>query len=131
MKSADQVTTEKFQIGKFVHERMDIINIYRSQTGNSFQLLQHLIKIIEDGRRTLVTGDFNTCFVENFDDRLIQGLLSLGFSQLVHKGTHIKGRHIDHAYIRDPTGEVNSKIDRYSPYFSDHDGICITLTNIS
>ena len=109
MTSANQVAMEKFQIGKFIHKSIDIINIYRSQTGNSFELLQDLMKIIEDGRPTLIAGDFNACFVENFSDRLIQGLLSLGFIQLVHEGTHTKGRHIDHAYILDPTGEIKLK----------------------
>ena len=118
---------EKFQIGKFRHKSIDIINIYRSQTGNSLDMLEQLKKMIEDGRPTLITGDFNACFLENINNRLIQGLLTLGFDQLVHEGTHIQGRHIDHAYLLDPTGKVNIIVERYSPYYSDHDGICITM----
>ena len=95
------------------------------------ELLQQLTKIIEDGRPTLITGDINACFIENFNNRLIQGLLSLGFNQLVHEGTHIQGRHIDHAYLLDPTGKLNSVVERYSPYYSDHDGICILVTKLS
>ena len=117
---------EKLQIGKFRHNNMDIINIYRSQTGNSLEMLEQLKKMIEDGRPTLITGDFNACFLENINDRLIQGLLTLGFEQLVHEGTHIRGQHIDHAYLLDQTGKVNLVVERYSPYYSDHDGICIT-----
>ena len=129
--SEDQVNMEKFQIGKFIHKSMDIISIYRSQTGNSMELLQQLKKIIEDGRPTFIMGDINACFVENFNNRLIQGLLSLGFNQLVHEGTHIQGRHIDHAYLLDPNGKLNLVVERYSPYYSDHDGISIIVTNLS
>ena len=131
MTSEDQFNMEKFQIRKIVHKSIDIINIYRSQTGKSLELLQHLMTIIREGRPTLITGNFNECFKENFNSRLIQGLLSLGFSQLVHEGTHIQGRQIDHAYLLDPTGKVKSVLDRYSPYYSDHDGISIILTNLS
>ena len=86
---------------------------------------------MKEGRPTLITGDFNACFIENFNNRLIQGLLTLGFKQLVHEGTHIQGRQIDHAYLLDPTRKLNSVVVRYSPYYSDHDGICIVLTNLS
>ena len=106
---------------------MDIINIYRSHTGHSLELLDQLKKMIEDERLTLITGDFNACFLENVKNRLIQGLLTLGFDQLVHEGTHIHGRHIDHAYLLDPTGKVSPIVERYSPYYSDHDGICMTM----
>ena len=79
-------------------------------------------------RVTLVTGDFNICYVENFNNRLIQGLLELGFDQIVHESTHIRGRHIDHAYILDPHGMLEPTVHRHSTYFSDHDGILITLS---
>ena len=124
-----EVKMEKFQITKFQHQSMDIINLYRSQTGNSLELLEHLKKLIEDEQITLITGDFNICFMENFNNRLIQGLLQIGFDQLVHEPTHIQGRHIDQAFFRDPSNRLKPIIDRYSPY-SDHDGICITINNL-
>ena len=130
IKPEDQVDREKFQIGKFTHKSIDIINIYKSQTGHSLELLDHLKRMIKDGRLTLITGDFNECFLANINNRLIQGLLTLGFNQLVHEGTHIQGRHIDHAYLLDPNGKVNPIVERYSPYYSDHDGICITLKSL-
>ena len=82
---------EKFQIEKFVHKSIDIVNIYRSQAGNSLELLQYLMTIMKEGKPTLITGDFNACFIENFNNRIIQGLITLGFKQLVHEGTHIQG----------------------------------------
>ena len=69
--------------------------------------------------------------MENNSNRMIQGLLSLGFDQLVHEPTHIQGRHIDHVYFLDPTDRLKPIIDRYSPYYSDHDGICITIPGMN
>ena len=121
---------EKFQIAKFQHEALDIINIYRSQTGHSVELLEKLRKLIDIEKTTIITGDFNICFMENFNNRLIQGLLGMGFDQLVHEPTHIRGRHIDQVYFLDPTNRLKLIVDRYSPYYSDHDGICITIEDL-
>ena len=85
---------------------------------------------METGRKTIITGDFNICFMENFNNRMVQGLLSLGFDQLVHEPTHIHGRHIDHAYFLDPSERLKPIVERYSPYYSDHDGICITIPEL-
>ena len=114
MQPSKEVRTEKFQIAKFKHNVLDIINVYRSQSANSLELLDHLKKQIEPGRTTIITGDFNICFMENFTNRMIQGLLSLGFDQLVHEPTHIRGRHIDHVYILDPSNRLKPMITRYS-----------------
>ena len=128
---AGEVNTDKFQITKFKHKNLDLINIYRSQSGNSVLLLEKIKEQMEAGRITLITGDFNICFMENFTNRMIQGLLTLEFKQLVHEPTHIRGRHIDHAYLMDQSGKLNPIIDRYSPYYSDHDGICITIQELN
>ena len=131
IKYDEEVTTDKFQILKFKHKILDIINIYRSQTGHSVELLENLKNMIEPGRMTIITGDFNICFIENFSNRMIQGLLAMGFDQLIHEPTHIRGRHIDHVYYLDQSNRSKPIIDRYSPYYSDHDGICITLNDLS
>ena len=118
----------KFQMTKFKHDNLDVINVYRSQAGNSLEVIDQLSKLINCGRVTLITGDFNSCFMENFSSRLIQGILDLGFSQLVHEATHIHGCHIDHSYILDPNGQLNIIVERHSTYFSNHDGICVVLS---
>ena len=68
-------------------------------------------------------GDFNSCYKENMNNKLVQGLLNLGFNQLIHEPTHIQGRTIDHAYVFDPQPILRVSIERYSPYYSDHDTI--------
>jgi hypothetical protein len=109
---------------------MDIVNVNRSQTGNSLELLERLKKMIEAGRITIISGDFNICYMENFSNRMTQGLLSMGFNQLVHEPTHIRGRHIDQVYFLDQSDRLQPIVDRYSPYYSDHDGICITIPEL-
>ena len=81
------------------------------------------------GKPVLITGDFNICYQMNQTNRLIQGLETNGFQQLVNEATHIRGRHIDHAYWRDHNNTwADPAVDRYSPYYSDHDAIGITMT---
>ena len=43
--------------------------------------------------------------------------------------THIRGRLIDHAYILNPENDQDIFTKRYSPYYTDHDVICIILRN--
>ena len=129
-KFVKEVKMPKFQIAKFRHAILDVISIYRSQAGNSLEVLDQLCKLIDSDIVTLITGDFNICFIENFNNRLIQGILDLGFNQLVHEATHICGRHIDHAYFLDPSGRLNAIIERHSTYFSDHDAICVTISQV-
>ena len=131
VRPVEEVKTDKFPIAKFTHKVLDIINVYRSQSGNSLELLEHVKDQIEVGRITIITGDFNICFMENNSNRMIQGLLNLGFYQLLHEPTHIRGRQIDHVYFLDPNHRLKPIIDRYSPYYSDHDGICITIPELN
>ena len=55
--------------------------------------------------------------------------MSMNFKQLVQQPTHIRGRLIDHAYILNPEIDQEIFTERYSPYYTDHDVICITLRN--
>ena len=122
------VKETNMQITKFTSPDLDIINVYRSRNGHSVELLNHILKMLTDGKPSLITGDFNICYLINRNNRMSQGLQGNGFNQLVNEATHIRGGYIDHAYWRDQH-EVWDKpmIDQYSPYYSDHDGICITL----
>ena len=82
-KYREEMKKEKFQIIKFSHKALDIINVYRSQSGNSVELLENIKKQIENGRITIITGDFNICFMDKYRNRMVHGLISLEFEQLV------------------------------------------------
>ena len=116
------------QIMKFSSSDLDVISIYRSSNCNSVELLGNILKITSERKPVLITGDFNICYLMNRTNRLIQGLERKDFTQLVKESTHIRGRHIDHAYWRDLEKTwAEPLIERYSPYYSDHDAICLTI----
>ena len=50
--------------------------------------------------------------------------LASEMKQLVEWPTHSGGRTIDHVYV---SKNVKVNIVRYSPYYSDHDALCIQL----
>ena len=123
----ESVSEIRFQINQTIHVSVDIIGIYRSQGGSAQEVLNQLVTLIDEGRDTLVVGDFNICYRENINNRLIQGLLNMQFRQLVYEPTHIRGRIIDHVYFRSGENLVLPTVERYSPYYSDHDALCINL----
>ena len=127
----DMISTDKYQVIKFQHNMMDIISLYRSQIGNSTLLMEDLHKLIDLNRITLVIGDLNACYRENFSNKVIQGLKKIGFAQMIHDPTHIRGRIIDHTYLLDPAKRLEISIERYSPYYTDHDAICLSIEDQS
>ena len=67
--------------------------------------------------------------MSNRNNKVTHWLEENEFAQLMKDATHIKGRHIDHFYFR-PSSNIteNASVHRYSPYYSDHDAICVTIT---
>ena len=61
------------------------------------------------------------------EDSLATELEGLGFKSMVNVATHVSGSHLDHAYFRDPEGLWQLTVERFSPYYSDHDLICGVL----
>ena len=117
------------QITKFSAENLDVVNVYRSSKGNSLELLAKLLEMLTPGKPILITGDFNICFMNNGKNRMSKELVDgQGLQQLMKEPTHILGGHIDHVYWRDGQHMwMEPILERYSPYYSDHDASCITL----
>ena len=62
----------------------------------------------------------------NLHSKIAMYLEAEGFKQLVSLPTHDKGGTIDHCYVPiDIADKVIVK--QYSPYYSDHDALCINL----
>ena len=93
------ISEEKFQVTSYKTNEMElqIISIYRSQNWSSARLFEEIKKMLDHDKNTLIVGDFNICFKENYSNQLIQGLLKIGFVQLIHEPTHTRVRIIDHA----------------------------------
>ena len=128
-KHEKDLKSPNIQITKYTSEYLDVINVYRSNNGNTLELLSQLTQILTPGIPVLITGDFNICFMANSKNRVSKGLMEKeGFQQLVREPTQIMGGHIDHVYWRDRSDQWNQPIlERYTPYYSDHDASCITL----
>ena len=110
---------------KTKYEKIEVINVYRSSTGQKKDLIEKLKQVINPKRLTIITGDFNLCAGEEKTNKVSVFLEQIGFSQLVDKATHIQGRIIDHIYINSTKAVLD--IERYSPYYSDHDALLVTL----
>ena len=116
------------QISKLTSAELDVITIYRSDRGNPNELIGVLTDMITKEKTTLITGDLNICYLRIPKNQVSKGLHGKGFQQLMNEPTHVLGGHIDHVYWRDTNNHwAQPTIERYSPYFSDHDGICVTL----
>ena len=114
----------------FTSEKLDIISVYRSSKGSLVELKNQLGQLISnDEKAVLITGDFNICYMKNSNNQVSKALQDDGFKQLNKNATHIQGGHIDHVYWRNGNDTFASPIlDRYSPYYSDHDASLIKLT---
>ena len=131
-RNEEDISTESMQLTKFSSTEIDVVNVYRSNTGNSVELLNNILTMVENPvKASLITGDFNICMLNHSKNRMSKGLEMLGFSQLIQQATHIKGGHIDHAYWRDREQAWTwPVVELYSPYYSDHDALLITLTSV-
>ena len=128
--------SDNFQVTKMTVRGVATITVYRSAQDNKTELVSVLERMIDDsqGQPILVSGDLNICTMDKPNNPVTKALKELGFELLVDVATHNLGGHIDHLYWRgDPTGvwrkptlETNL-IERYSPYYTDHDAWLVTL----
>ena len=84
-KPGPEIKEQKMQISKLESKEVDIIIVYRSEQGNLTDLAQHLKKLISNEVNTLVTGDFNLCYVSNRNNKVTKSLENDGFTQLIHE----------------------------------------------
>ena len=123
------INEEKMQLSKFTSSDIEVITVYRSEQGNMTKLQQFLESMITPNLNTIVCGDFNFCYLSNRGNKVTQFLENSGFQQLVNEATHIKGRHLDQFYIKlEDTSFETDSVFRYSPYYTDHDAICVTIS---
>ena len=127
LKEAENVS-QTLQIAKFKVGGISLMNVYRSSNHSVKETAKLLKSFIDEELDTLVTGDFNVCAVKEETNAITKMLGGLGFQLLVKDATHIQGGHIDHCYWLDRSMKWEiPKLERYSPYHSDHDALLITL----
>jgi hypothetical protein len=122
------IIATNMQLTKFSSCHVDVINVYRSSNGNSVELLNNMNQMMTPGKPLLITGDFNICMLNHWNNRMTKGLEANGFRQMIREATHIMGGHIDHVYWRDENSVwKDPTLELYCPYYSDHDASLITL----
>jgi endonuclease/exonuclease/phosphatase family metal-dependent hydrolase len=128
----EDVGEERFQITKFESEEIVSINVYRSASGETDKIIKLLTDMEVAEKVNVISGDMNLCTMKNPKNQLTRGLKAQGYTQLVTEATHIEGGHLDHMYVKGAqTNQMDPVIYHYSPYHSDHDAVCITLTKVS
>ena len=68
----------------------------------------------------------NICASKERKGPVIRVLTEQGYKLLTKQSTHTKGRQIDHVY--DKNGKAS--LDLYTPYYSDHDALCVAVDKV-
>ena len=113
------------QIIKMSSPELDIFAVYKSQGYSCRELVKRMADLIDSSKSTYVAGDMN---IDNAkDDSLAAEMSSLGFRSMVNAATYVKGSHLDHAYFRDTEEIWQITVERFSPFYTDHDMIAAVL----
>ena len=114
------VMHEDFQISCYSNSHRCIINIYRSAYAKNcdfiLKLDETLIQIQEE--EVILCGDLNICNVEENAHPVLQKIREFDFKMCVKKPTQVKGRVIDHIYVKNSNLK---KVLHQNILFLDHD----------
>lgn len=122
------IVKDGFSVSKISSENIDVVGVYRSQVGNIKDLTETLESLIDNTKITIIGGDLNICFLKKPNNIVTKALKERGFDQGVKIATHIEGGLLDHVYINCPENEnFDWDIEVFPKYYSDHDGIGLTL----
>ena len=73
------INDDGFSITKLKSRKLDIIGVYRSQTGDLRDLTDRLQNIVNPEMTTIIGGDFNICALEQGRNFLTVKLVEMGF----------------------------------------------------
>ena len=99
----------------------------RSNSGSKEVLCSRLEDLIDTTKTILICGDFNICNLSEKNNSVTRLLQSYGLIQIVKEPSHIRGRSIDHVYLKNEGKLAIIDLERYSPYYTDHDAFLLTL----
>ena len=127
--------TQFIQVTKLSSVDIDVMNVYRSPRAtvtDDTQLVGKLGSLINQGRFTILLGDFNICYHSKRGHVVLSFLESLGFKQFITRSTHISGGVLDLVFINHSSKyEVDAQL--YSPYYTcrDHDCVLVTVSLVN
>jgi hypothetical protein len=120
-----KIKEENHQISKMESKDFTVVALYRSHADRT--LATQLKATISFAGSCLVIGDFNVCSKLNPSHEIFATLRSLGFNLLINEATHLKGGHLDQAWLR--SSKESSLVQLYSPYYTckDHDALLFSF----
>ena len=119
--------SEGFQIAMISIEGINIINVYRSSSSPRNQLSDKLEDFLNHSHESIIFGDLNICGQSERNNSIGRLLSSYGYTQLVKEATQIKGRQIDHLYVKVQCEMEVADLERFSPYYTDHDSLLLSV----
>ena len=124
------VTEENLQLSMFSGDVIDLVVLYRSQSGSHGVIIETLETMLDESKPVLVIGDFNFCYADNSSNLTGRYLDQSYFKQLVKEPTHIEGNLIDQAHVRDASGVHQYSVELHSKYYTDHKGIAVLIKRL-
>ena len=124
------IREENMQLSKFSSSSIDIVVLYRSQTGNHNDMKANLVALASSNKPQLVIGDFNYCFLKESMNSTKKYLKENSFTQLVNEPTHIEGNLLDQAHVRDVKNINKYSVEIFSKYYTDHKCIAIMINKV-
>ena len=121
------INEDSCQITKLTSNNIDIIVLYRSQSGNLMNLAKNLDNMVVNEKPTLVIGDFNFCYTDNSYNPTKKYFQENSFHQIISEPTHIEGNIIDQAHARDENQIHSYTSELHSKYYSDHRALAILI----
>ena len=114
-----------FSIMKMLVKDVTVISVYLSKEAKE---LVEIVEFLEQHKtkRCIVLGDFN--FNPDKTNILTRKFKEWNYSQQINNPTHRDGNIIDHVYVSQELLE-HSVCDLHYVYYSDHQGVCLTLKN--
>ena len=126
------INHDGFSLSKMSGRDLDIIGVYRSQNGSIVNMINEIKKLYNTDKTTVIGGDFNICFIKQPKNLVTTSLADIGFKQIVTEATHIEGGTIDHIYIaQEFCKKIDFELELYPKYYSDHDGLFLTIWKTS
>ena len=115
---------------KLAFKSYDVITVYKTQDCTTIsdheQFLRILNELMDEGKPTIINGDFNFDYWKDKDNLVRDTLEAKGFRQLITEPTTIRGNCIDHVYIKDEQVEC-VYANLYHSYFTEHEAVCVVV----
>ena len=97
-----------------------LVLVYASSGCHFSEMVTDLERMLFSNMTIIITGDLN--FDKNKENALTRFLKENNYDQVINWPTHKEGRTIDHCYV---SRNARVQVTRHSPYYSDHDALCI------